>query len=135
MKQVLGFNVMKRNSSDRLRSEQEDGCGHGCCCCCCCCCCCLDVLLCVSLGSSEGCVYWSPFSPPHPRMAAHPGREGGYLYPPLYPGSNQNLLAPHSRPKSSKSRSFNKSALKFDSYTSRCKTSNTFQLQRTKGSK
>lgn len=30
MKQVLRFNVIKYNSSDGLRSEQEDGCGQGC---------------------------------------------------------------------------------------------------------
>lgn len=53
---------------------------------------------CVSIGSSEESVYQSPFSLPHsPPKGGRPTLgEERLLLCPLYPGSNQNLLEPHS---------------------------------------
>lgn len=56
---------------------------------------------------------------------------------PLYPGSNQKLLAPHSsftqEQSQVKAGALTNLLWSFDSYTSWCKTSNTFLLRCTKG--
>lgn len=94
MKLVLRCNVMKHNSCDRLRSGREDvdviGAVRWCCCCCC-----VDALVGVSLGPVKDELTRALSCLPTPKDGSPPWEER-VPSSPLYPGSNQNLLAPHS---------------------------------------
>ena len=110
---------------------------------CCCCCCRWDALLCVSLGpvkdAFRGWVTALCHCTPTRRHGRPTPVEEQLPLSPLYPGSKQNLLVPRcsftQEQSQVKSLSFNKWALKLDSHTSWCKTSNTFLLRCTRGSK
>lgn len=96
MKSVLRFNVIKHNSSERLRSGWEDVDVIRAVRWWCCCCCCLDALVCVSLGPVKDALTRALSYRPIPKDGSPPLEKRAYPLSPLYPGSNQNLLAPHS---------------------------------------